>query len=351
MGKQKTLEKFIAEARIVHGNKYDYSKVIYKGVDFKATLICPEHGDFEQKLCNHLNGVGCPKCGHGIGGKNKKILAANTFFVKAQNKHGDRYDYSLVAYEGNAIKVKIVCSEHGIFEQRPCDHLHGYGCPKCAGNYKMSTEEYVNLAKAKSKLLGWSYEYSLTKLVNMKTKIKIVCPKHGVFEQLPGDHLAGHGCLQCANDTRRTPESIRNISIKSAITRNNCVSKDGTKQDSGWEVIVWDWCLDQKVSIERGRDSIGILPFVLKGRKCHTEIDFIINGRLVEVKGDDLLLGKIGNFEKMKAKLDLYRKFNIPVVCSDVSLLPTGVVGIPISQFDRPLSDWTESERSILFAS
>jgi hypothetical protein len=351
MKKYRTLEWFIAKARGVHGNKYDYSKTIYKGTDFKAVITCPEHGDFEQKLCNHLNGTGCPKCGHGTVGRNKKALASDSFLVKAKNKHGNKYDYSLVIYKGNAEKVKIVCSKHGIFEQCPCDHLHGYGCPKCGGNYRMSNEEFISLAKEKSISLGRDYEYSVTKFVNVKTKIKIVCPKHGVFEQLPGDHLAGHGYPHCANDVRRTPESIRKVSIKSAMTRNSCISKDGTKQDSGWEVTVWNWCLDQKISIKSGRDSTGILSYMLKGKECHAEIDFIINDKLVEVKGDDLLLGKIGDFEKMKAKLNLYKKFNIPVICSDVSLLPNGVVGIPISQFDRPLSDWTESERKVLFVS
>jgi hypothetical protein len=94
MRRQKTLENFVLEARIVHGNKYDYSKTIYKGVDFKAIITCPEHGDFEQKLCNHLNGTGCPKCGRGVRGKNKKVLSANTFSAKAKSKHGDKYNYN-----------------------------------------------------------------------------------------------------------------------------------------------------------------------------------------------------------------------------------------------------------------
>jgi hypothetical protein len=53
------------------------------------------------------------------------------FIKKAKLKHGDRYDYSLVEYINNKTKVKIMCKEHGKFEQRVDHHLNGAGCPIC----------------------------------------------------------------------------------------------------------------------------------------------------------------------------------------------------------------------------
>lgn len=61
MSKNKTF-KFIEEASIVHGNRYDYSKSIYNGHDRKLIITCKIHGDFMQTPHNHLNGHGCPKC-------------------------------------------------------------------------------------------------------------------------------------------------------------------------------------------------------------------------------------------------------------------------------------------------
>ena len=57
-----TTESFIAAAKKVHGDKYDYSNVIYKGAFEKVCIICKEHGEFWQKANNHLNGDGCKKC-------------------------------------------------------------------------------------------------------------------------------------------------------------------------------------------------------------------------------------------------------------------------------------------------
>ena len=62
MGKRKTTEQFISEAIKVHGDKYDYSKVEYKGCDTNVLIICPKHGGFNQRPFLHLKGSGCVHC-------------------------------------------------------------------------------------------------------------------------------------------------------------------------------------------------------------------------------------------------------------------------------------------------
>ena len=62
MGKRKTTEEFIEQAKAVHGNKYDYSKVEYKGSHTKIIIVCSKHGEFEQDPNSHLQGRGCKKC-------------------------------------------------------------------------------------------------------------------------------------------------------------------------------------------------------------------------------------------------------------------------------------------------
>ena len=63
MRKQKTTEQFIIDAKKIHGNKYDYSKVNYVDAHTKVCITCQEHGDFWQQPYSHLNGRGCPVCG------------------------------------------------------------------------------------------------------------------------------------------------------------------------------------------------------------------------------------------------------------------------------------------------
>ena len=62
MAKKMTTEEFIEKAKAVHGDKYDYSKVVYNGANEKVCIVCPEHGEFWQYPSNHLGGSGCPKC-------------------------------------------------------------------------------------------------------------------------------------------------------------------------------------------------------------------------------------------------------------------------------------------------
>lgn len=60
--KRLTTPEFIEKARKIHGDKYDYSKVKYIDSNTKVTIICPIHGEFEQRPANHISGQGCPKC-------------------------------------------------------------------------------------------------------------------------------------------------------------------------------------------------------------------------------------------------------------------------------------------------
>lgn len=59
---QSKTEKFIQKAIEVHGDKYDYSETLYLGANNKISIICPKHGKFEQRISRHLSGLGCAKC-------------------------------------------------------------------------------------------------------------------------------------------------------------------------------------------------------------------------------------------------------------------------------------------------
>jgi len=124
-------------------------------------------------------------------------MTREEFIEKAVIKHGNKYDYSLVEYKNNSTKIKIVCPNHGVFEQTPNSHLAGSGCPSCVPNKKLTKEEFI---KRSRKIHGDKYDYSLVEYKNVSSNIKIICPVHGVFEQKPCKHLAGHGCFSCYNE-------------------------------------------------------------------------------------------------------------------------------------------------------
>lgn len=121
--------KFIADARAIHGDAYDYRLVDYQGSKVKVTIICPIHGEFEKQPNKHLSSrQGCPTCGD-LRGHGKRRQTLDVFIEKARGVHGDRYDYSKVIYQNNSTKVIIGCPDHGDFQQIPNSHLNGRGCP------------------------------------------------------------------------------------------------------------------------------------------------------------------------------------------------------------------------------
>jgi len=130
-GMNKTTEEWIEEARKIHGDKYDYSKVNYVNSYTKVCIICPEHGEFWQIPKGHLDGCGCSKC--------SKRLTTEEFIRRAREVHGDKYDYSKAEYVDSKTKVCIICPEHGEFWQTPSNHLNGRGCPYCNVGY---TKQY-----------------------------------------------------------------------------------------------------------------------------------------------------------------------------------------------------------------
>lgn len=195
---KKTLERFIQEAREKHGDKYDYSLAEYKSTREKVTIICPNHGEFSQTPSNHLSGRGCKKCASDLS-KTSQTRSQEEFIQKAHNKHGDKYDYSLVEYKNSDTKITIICFEHGNFEQRPDSHLGGAGCEKCnrkkaAQKQTKTTHKFVEESIT---IHGNKYNYSLVNYVNDSTSVIITCPVHGEFKQVPRIHLKGSGCKPC----------------------------------------------------------------------------------------------------------------------------------------------------------
>lgn len=185
MSRRKTNEEFIKECEQIHMNRYSYESVNYVNNKTKVKIICDIHGIFEQTPQCHLKGQGCPYCAN----------RANTheMFVKKSNKiHNNKFEY-YDTYVKNNQKIEIVCPIHGVFKQRPNRHLMGDGCPKCA-NKTLKHEDFINLA---NKIHNFKYTY-ISRYINMKTQILIECPIHGLFEQLPHNHIyQKNGCPVC----------------------------------------------------------------------------------------------------------------------------------------------------------
>lgn len=154
-------------------------------------------------------------------------LNTKSFVEKSQEIHQNKYDYSLTIYEKIHNKVKIICPVHGIFEKSPDKHLYAnQGCPKCsdlntANKNRLSKESFI---KRSNIIHNHSYDYSLVDYINARTNVRIICIKHGEFNQKPQHHLNGSGCPNCKSSSGENK-------IKEFLYKNNIKFESQKKFD------------------------------------------------------------------------------------------------------------------------
>lgn len=133
-----------------------------------------------------------------------KLLTTEQFIEKAKQVHGNKYDYSKVEYKNNNTKIKILCPQHGLFQQIPRSHISGVGCPKC-GKKSLTQAQFIEQAK---QIYGDKYDYSEIGYKNKTSSIKVICPKHGAFFVEARVFLKGSGCLKCFRENQAKRYSL-----------------------------------------------------------------------------------------------------------------------------------------------
>ncbi len=123
----------------------------------------------------------------------------NNFLSKAKLIHGDKYEYDHNSYVDTNTKFNIICSEHGLFQQRPNNHLAGKGCRKCSHKavslkLTLSLEDFISKS---NKIHNSEYDYSKSIYSAAICDIVVICKKHGDFTIKAFKHIAGQGCPTC----------------------------------------------------------------------------------------------------------------------------------------------------------
>nr|QBK88537.1 MAG: uncharacterized protein LCMiAC01_02140 [Mimivirus LCMiAC01] len=190
-------ETFINRSISIHKNKYDYSKSIYVNRRTKIIVICKKHKkEFLINVRSHWKGFGCELC--------RLDEIKNKFIENANKIHNNKYVYTNVIYKTERIKVAISCpiKNHGIFFQKPHNHIFGHGCPKCALEKrkiidKNKVSEFIIKA---NKLHNNIYDYTkINSICGERSHVTIICPvkEHGNFVLRVQEHLLGFGCPSC----------------------------------------------------------------------------------------------------------------------------------------------------------
>ncbi len=209
-----TTDEFIFRGKEKFGNKYGYEFVEYNGYKKYVKIICPIHGMFEQRPYKHLKGNGCLIC------TREKIAniqrsTKQEFIKKANDVHGNTYNYSNVEYKNNHSKVKIICKQHGQFLQTVSNHLSGRGCPICKGSYGEKVIQQM--------LVEYKIEFEPQKLFkSCKGKRRhlpfdFYLPKYDLCIEYDGDHhfkpISFFGGIKTFNIIKHN-DNIKNVFCK-----------------------------------------------------------------------------------------------------------------------------------------
>jgi hypothetical protein len=189
-------EEVIRKCEERHPGLVDYSRIgDYINRRIPVTFVCRVCQTEYKRDIGHMlgkgRGHGCSKCNGGVAG------TRDWFITEADIKHDNYYSYDLVDYVNAITKVKIVCPCGNTFEQTPNHHLGGCGCPFCAGRHK-TLNDIKKLSDEKFK--NNPFNFCKAVLINMKTKITLICPNGHEFRVTPHVHIRKNslgGCKLC----------------------------------------------------------------------------------------------------------------------------------------------------------
>jgi len=124
-----------------------------------------------------------------------KKLNTKIFIERAAEINNNYYNYDKTIYINSRTHLIVTCTKHGDFSIRPDTHLckKPRGCKLCSNN----VIDKIEFIEKSNKIHNNKYDYTLSDYKGKKKKVKIICPKHGVFEQMSEKHLSAQGCPFC----------------------------------------------------------------------------------------------------------------------------------------------------------
>ena len=223
----KKTEEFIEKVKLIHGEKYEYDRTVYTGMEKNVVIFCKECGEYTEILAKSLlKGCTCKKCS--IKRQRQKLLLSNDEFIRRSKEiFGDNaFDYSLVEYDGHDSKIKLICNKHNrLFEQTAGSHLSGYcGCPSCV-NHKCENKidsllRAYNVSFNREKVFSWLKYNSYLRLDFY------LCDYNIAIEYQGEQHFHAINFSGCSDASAN--EEFNNANVRDKVKKDLC-DKHGIK--------------------------------------------------------------------------------------------------------------------------
>jgi hypothetical protein len=242
------------------------------------------------------------------------INKSEYFVNRSKELFGDIYDYSLSSYITLKTKLIIICKKHGTFEKTPHAHLYlKQGCQKCGrellkNKISLTNKKFIEKANLVHK---FKYNYSKVQYTKNSNKIKIICPIHGIFEQIPNNHLSGRGCKKCF----KIEASKRNRANPIGWLLNEWINKSkNSKNFDGFKLYILECWNEEEKFYKIGRTFNTLFErFKFNKIPYKYKILKLIKSSAEEIYNQEINLKKINKKHKYIPKLKfcgMYECFN-----------------------------------------
>jgi len=228
-----------------------------------------------------------------------KRKSKEQFLEKIYVKYGNKFTFDLSNWSGiTGNKILVTCPIHGEFEQIPRNLLLSAcktGCKQCGleSRNNSKTKDFQNFINKANIIHSNKYEYiEEEEYKNRKSKVKIICKKHGEFTKSAQKHISGQACFQC-----KIEELVKNNILVGGYSEDLFKNKSELKNKKAYLYYI---------SINNGKlYKIGIstcLQTRMRGIKCKAK-DFIKNMDLIWTIEDTLY----NCFKKEQEILEKYK--------------------------------------------
>ena len=245
MKRRHPVEEFVRQATAKHGDRYDYSQVVYTNIDTAVAILCETHGLFKQSAYNHIRGQGCPSCAVQQMTDNKGY-STQTYIEAANNVHKEKYTYANCVYTGSNDKVAVSCAAHGDWHTKAYSHLQGKGCPRCrssANSSKMQIQWLEWQAVKQGTMIQHSDNVGEHRIANSRYSADGYDPDSRTVYEFWGKFWHGDPREYASDALNHRTQTTFGELYKQTLKKREHILKEGYKLIDVWEI---DWLADLK---------------------------------------------------------------------------------------------------------
>ncbi len=246
---QWTLDRFIKQARKIHGNKYRYFCRPCDIVNVRSRVfVTCEKCDYQwfSAINDHINKQhNCPRCMYSLKWNLERFLE------KSKQIHGEKYSYDQITeshISGRRSHIPVKCNTcECTWFPAIRDHIRGHGCPHCATVCGYSKKE-IEWIESIMETEGIIVQYAKSPQGQHKIKfpngqlrsVDGYCHATNTVYEYNGDFWHGNPCVFNQTDVNRVNKKTFGDLYKDTVAKENIIKQLGYNLVVKWETPLYN---------------------------------------------------------------------------------------------------------------